>query len=271
MLSFSNLSFEPATGVVQLRTGDLGLPRVSLRVCYAQGTALFVINLPHEDAVFYDAETIVRGLCEGANELDLPLPAPVPFPPCLNTLTDNEVHLILDAARGFPRAALTPRMGPDEDFETFLWRVAGLGFSIKNPTAIKAVELQVQESIAQQRREAAQSRRLVDSIDASAAVDAHQIDAEHFVITRAPEALMKQLSNRITVATAQPRISWNFNKMQISDRMTIPANLAKRAQTAVHVYAARVGKRFHTSTNRSNGTLTVIRLESKQPVSHELD
>lgn len=263
MLTFSNLSFDSGSGVVQLHTGDLGRPKVSLRVCTAAGRQMFLIS-ETADPIFYDAEAIVRGIAEGASEFDLPLPAPLPFPAVLNQFSDEELGLILDAANGVPQTAIAARMGGRAAFAEFVTRVQTLGFAISNPSAVGPIELRVNAEIAQRKREIAHTQRLNVAIDNGASTEINDPERGFFVIDRAPEALLKQLEAKGTPTyEARTRMSWGFDKMQHGDRMTIPANLAKRGQTAVHVYAARVGKRFHTTTSRTTGNLTVIRVADR--------
>jgi hypothetical protein len=61
------------------------------------------------------------------------------------------------------------------------------------------------------------------------------------------------------------RIKWPFNTMRVGDEVTIDPKLSKRAQTAVHVYAARTGRTFKTTTNRITKALHVVRIEDKDP------
>jgi len=263
MLTFANLSFEPATGVVQLHNDDFGHPKISLRLCTAEGTHLFVVGTSAEP-VFYDAEAIVRGLAEGGNEFEMPLPEPVPYPAVLSQLSEDDAELILDAALGVPRVSLVARLGSPEALTNLITSVQTRGFAINNPTAVRPIEVKVRADIAQQKRELASSQRILAASDMGVKLEVNDPERGFFVIDRAPEALLRQLS-----AKSEPnyetrtRMAWNFDKMQQGDRMTLPANLAKRGQTAVHVYAARVGKRFHTVTDRGTGNLTVIRIADR--------
>lgn len=264
MLTFSNLSFEPASGVVQLHTEDLGRPRVSLRVCTVSGQRMFVLGTADEP-IFYDAEDIVRGLVDGGNEFDLPLPAPLPFPAVLKQFSDEEVGLILDTALGVPRVALAARSGGVKALDEFLLNVKTLGFAVSSPSSVGLIESKVRAEREQRKREIAHTQRLNAAADMGQSVEQiNEPEKGFFVIDRAPEALLRQLEAKGTPAyEAKTRMSWGFDKMQIGDRMTIPANLAKRGQTAVHVYAARVGKRFHTTTSRTTGNLTVVRIADR--------
>ena len=262
-LSFANLSFEPASGVVQLHTGDLSRPKVSLRVCTSEGTHIFVMGTP-EQPLFYDAEAIVRGLAEGGNEFDMPLPAPLPFPAVLAKLDEDELGLILDAAMGMPKLALASRVGSTEALESLMIRVQTQGFAIGKPSSVGPIEVKVRADMAQRKRELAINQRLLAAADSGATLEINDPERGFFVIDRAPEALLRQLAERDEPNyEKRTRMSWNFDKMQQGDRMTLPANLAKRGQTAVHVYAARVGKRFHTTTNRGTGNLTIIRIADR--------
>lgn len=271
MLSFSNLSFDSGSGVVQLYTGDLGRPKFSLRLCTAAGQHMFLIS-DTDDPIFYDAEAIVRGLAEGASEFDLPLPAPLPFPAVLNQFSDEELGLILDAVNGVPQTALAARVGGRVALAEFLTRVQTLGFAVSNPSAVGPIEVRVNAEIAQRKRDLAHTQRLNTAADNGETAVINDPERGFFVIDRAPEALLKQLAAKGTPAYEErTRMSWGFDKMQQGDRMTIPANLAKRGQTAVHVYAARVGKRFHTQTSRTTGNLTVIRIADRATAKPTLE
>lgn len=270
-LSFANLSFEPASGVVQLHTGDLSRPKVSLRVCTADGVHIFIMGTP-EQPLFYDAEAIVRGLAEGGNEFDMPLPAPLPFPAVLAKLDEDELGLMLDAALGMPLVALAARVGGVAELENIRLRVQTQGFAIGKPTNVKPIEVKVRADMAQRKRELAINQRVMAAADSGATLEINDPERGFFVIDRAPEALLRQLAERDEPNyEKRTRMSWNFDKMQQGDRMTLPANLAKRGQTAVHVYAARVGKRFHTTTNRGTGNLTIIRIADRSTTKSTLE
>lgn len=263
MLTFANLSFEPATGVVQLQLDDLGHPKISLRLCTSEGTHLFVLGTS-ANPVFYDAEAIVRGLAEGGNEFEMPLPKPVPYPAVLANLSEEDAELILDAALGVPRVTLVARLGSQEALANLIASVQTKGFAISNPTSVRPIEVKVRADIAQQKREMAHNQRVLDASDMGAKLEVNDPERGFFVIDRAPDALLRQISARAEPNyEARTRMAWNFDKMQQGDRMTLPANLAKRGQTAVHVYASRVGKRFHTTTDRGTGNLTVIRIADR--------
>jgi hypothetical protein len=264
MLTFSNFSFDAGSGVVQFHTEDLGRPRVSLKLCIAAGQNMFVLGTA-EEPIFYEAEAIIRGLLEGGSEFDLPLPAPLPFPEVLKQFSDDDLGLILDAALGLPAAALTARAGSRQLLEEFIIRVHTLGFAIRGATAVGPLEKKIAAELIERKREIAHNQRLNAAADMGQSVEqVNEPEKGFFVIDRAPEALLRQLESRGKSAyEAKTRMSWGFSNMQIGDRMTVPANLAKRGQTAVHVYAARVGRRFHTTTSRISGNLTVVRIADR--------
>ena len=263
MFTFANFSFEPSSGVVQFHTGDLGRPRVSLRVCISAGNPVFVIGTA-DDPVFYDAESIVRGLVMGEDAFDTALPPPLPKPLALHNLSADDERLILDAALGMPRSALAVRKGGAEKLDEFLLQVQTAGFGVGSASSIKPVEIKVREDVAREARELNINRKLLDAADSGVTLEINDPKSGFFVIDRAPDTLLRQLAARKAPNYEErTRMSWGFDQMQIGDRMTVPANLAKRGQTAVHVYASRVKKRFHTVTNRGTGNLTVIRLEDR--------
>ena len=271
MFTFSNFSFEPSSGVVQFHTGDLGRPRVSLRVCISAGNPGFVIGTADEP-IFYDAESIVRGLILGGNEFDTPLPPPLPKPTLLHNLTADDERLILDAALGMARTTLISRKGGSEELDLLLGQVQTAGFGISKASSVKPIEAKVREALAREARELNINRKLRDAADSGVTLEINDPKSGFFVIDRAPEALLRQLAARKTPNYEErTRMAWGFDQMQIDDRMTVPANLAKRGQTAVHVYASRVGKRFHTTTNRGTGNLTVIRLADRVGTKQKLD
>jgi len=271
MTTFSNLSIEPSSGVIQLHTGDLGRPKVSLRLCTVSGQAVFVMGTP-DDPIFYDAEAIVRGLAEGGNEFDLPLPAPLPFPAALKQFSDAEVGLLLDGALGMSRVALAARIGGQQALDAFMVRAQTLGFGVGSASSVARIETKVQAEMALKKRSLAQTQRLNTALDNGASTEIDDPERGFFVIDRAPEAIMRQLTAREAPNyETRTRVAWNFDKMQHGDRMTVPANLAKRGQTAVHVYAARVGKRFHTTTSRTTGNLTVIRIADRATTKPNLE
>ena len=271
MFTFSNFSFEPSSGVVQFHTGDLGRPRVSLRVCISAGNPVFVIGTA-DDPVFYDAESIVRGLVMGEDAFDTALPPPLPKPLALHNLSADDERLILDAALGMPRSVITARVGGKVELDLILGRVQTAGFGISNATSIKPIEDKVREAGAREERELNMNRKLRDAADSGVTLEINDPKSGFFVIDRAPDTLLRQLAARKTPNYEErTRMSWGFDQMQIGDRMTVPANLAKRGQTAVHVYASRVKKRFHTVTNRGTGNLTVIRLADRVGTKQKLD
>ena len=80
-------------------------------------------------------------------------------------------------------------------------------------------------------------------------------------IKRLPPSVVDAMQARRVVREPSERQSWPFKVMEVGDAVTVPENVATKAQTAAHVYAQRTGKVFLTRRNRLDKTMTIARLE----------
>ena len=263
--TFASLAFEPTSGAVQFLNEDTKIPAVSLRVCHIAGVPTFILG-SSADPQFYSAEAIIRGLCLGKHEFGEPLPPRLLYPECLDQFNADEVDLILDAALSVPKSVLRARAGGLLEIESIISRAARAGFVIANSMAAGPIEIKVRAEIAKQTREARKAEQIAQDLhnEGNAVQTSEDGATQFFTVMKAAPQLVERIERQLkTTAENRPRISWKFNAMDVGDKMILPANLAKRGQTAVHVYAARAGRRFHTETQRGTGYLVVIRISDK--------
>lgn len=256
-LSYVDLTLTNA-GMVYLNTQ-------ALRLCTYAGQNLLAVGTP-EAAQFYDAEEIIRGLHGSASELDLPLPEPVAVPIMaeFDAASQRFLHeYVLGAEQGYLKSTV-PADYPD----LILGKIKSLGFIVQKASMVKLLEADIREKTAAGLRARLLSDKAEDLVrDYVAEPDptAAQEEVVCGVVRKASPAVFERISrNSGGYSPATTRVKWPFNTMQVGDEIYIDAKLAKRAQTAVHVYAARLNRKFATTTNRITKVLHVLRLEDKE-------
>jgi hypothetical protein len=264
--SFTDLSLN-ANGLVYLTQPATPAETPSyraLRLCTHNDQQLLAIGTP-DSIQFYDAVAIIQGLHGSASEFDLPLPAPVDVR-VLDQFDDAEQQFLREFMLGAETSYLKTLV-PVGTAPLIAARATSLDLLIQNPSAIKLLEAEVRENSARAIRERILAEKMRDSTSDYVALT-EQEDATREavlnVVTKCPPKLYDRIArNAGGYSPASMRAKWPFNTMNIGDQVTIDAKMAMRAQTAVHVYAARMGKRFTTETNRVTRTLHVVRIEDR--------
>ena len=242
--------------------GHVRLGDNALRLAVYSGQPLLALGTL--DAVeFFDAEAIIRGLHGNANILDLPLPESVPVL-ILDEFDADEQTLIRGFLLGQKPQGLDTTESKQRAALVFA-RATSLGLVLQSADWVKALEEKVREK---------SKTELQNRILAEKAADLGQ----GFVVKAADESNPLELGvvrrcdpatyERIVRGTggyrpAAARIRWPFNTMRIGDEIFIEAKLARKAQTAAHVYAARANWTFRTSLNRVTGVLQILRTEDR--------
>lgn len=69
------------------------------------------------------------------------------------------------------------------------------------------------------------------------------------------------------MASKTQQIKWGFDKMQIGDRMTVPADLAARARSAANSFSNNNfwSHLFEFERDKATGNLTVTRVAKRAP------
>jgi hypothetical protein len=253
-ISYSDLSLN-GSGMVYFKTR-------ALRPCIYAGQTLLAIG-DSSDVSFFDAEALIRALHGNANLFDLPLPPSVP----LLILDEFDAHAqtfmreyMLGAEREYLKT-LVPAGQP----VLIIDKAASLGLIVQKPSMLRVLEAEVREKTQADLRDRLLVEKshdlgkdfMVKPADESEPV---QIGVVHRVN---PDTFERISRNAGGYAPQASRIRWPFNTMRIGDGIFLDAKLARRGQTAVHVYAARTNKRFSTSMNRVTKVLHVIRLEDR--------
>jgi len=262
--TYAELYLDARSNVVRRSSAGAELPP-ALRVCYtATMTPLLMTGTPSNPR-FHDAKTIIAGLLTEADAFELPLPAPVQDP--LYDAPMTERAMLLEFAAGLDITYLKNKYGPN------LCRSATDGAAnretpIANASSIGPLILEVRDAMAREAREREASAQVAVALDSGMQIDAVRSEPEdptqYGVITKAsPQEYARMTRRAGTSARTDARVSWPFKDMHIGDRVVIDPKLAKRAQTAVHVYAARVGKRFKTEARGRGGALVVMRIEDR--------
>jgi hypothetical protein len=257
-LSYADLTLE-ATGLIYLNGH-------ALRLCTFNGQHL--LGIGDIDAIeFYDAKTIITGLHGSACEFELPLPPAVPMP-VLDNFSEEEQRFLRSYLIGEDKTYIKTLV-PLGEPELILARGQSLGMLIQIASMIKPIEADVRERAAAALRNrvlADKSADLTqDYIALSPSQEAQQAAVEcNVVFALAPSVYDRLSRNAGGRSPSASRVKWLFNTMRIGDAVNIDAKLAKRAQTAVHVYAARTGRTFKTSSNRVTKILHVVRMEDRE-------
>lgn len=245
--------------------GMVYLNAQALRLCTYAGQTLLAIGSA-EDAEFYDATTIITALHGNAHVFDLPLPEPVPVL-ILDEFDSHAQQFLREFALGADIAylkTLVPAGQPD----LIIARAASLGFVVQKASSVKLMEAELREKATAELRARVLADKSADlTRDYTALPDAlaDQREAIPFGVVRPclPAVFEKISRNAGGYSASTARIKWPFKTMRVGDEVMIDPKLARRAQTAVHVYAARVGWRFATSTDRISKSLHVVRIEDR--------
>jgi hypothetical protein len=255
--TYADLSLNNA-GMVYLRTQ-------ALRLCTFAGQSLLAVGNP-DNAEFYDAHAIITGLHTNANLFDLPLPEPVPVL-ILDEFDAHAQQFLREFAMGADIAylkTLVPAGQPD----LIIGRAASLGFVVQKASTVKALEAEIREKAAAEMRARVLESKSADLTRDYVALPDGQADrretAPFGVVRPCPPAVYERiLRNTGGYSQSANRIKWPFKTMRVGDEVTIDPKLARRAQTAVHVYATRVGWCFRTTTDRISKALHVVRVEDR--------
>ena len=265
LYSYNDLALNPQTQAVQF-SPSADMPFTSLRVCHDKAVKLFVIGTP-EAPKFYGAEAILHGLLHGAADMELPLPDPLPVPEAFEVLDAQEQLILVTAALGAHMDSLTLLAGSKVALSLLMGKATALGFVV----AKASDALGLGDKIRADTTAAIRSRLLGEQVstnieDATTKVPNAVMDAPLMQIVAGGAAMLERLERmRPDTRSLATRMKWPFKDMEVGDVVRIPATLAKRAQTAVHVYGARMGKRFASTGERGTGILTVTRLRDKSP------
>ena len=255
---FSAFSLDLRSGVVRSTLGDAS----TLRVIYYKKRPLFMTGTT-KAPMFHDAEAIITGLINGSDEFELPLPEPVELI-LVDEYTPEEIVFLYEYALGASKDLLKITYGAT--FAELTTKKAEARDLVirKASSALELIQLS-RDKVARASRELAANRLLLDGSPSNAALlELEEAPTAYGVITKASEKLYERLARRAGGYSATGvRVSWPFKDMQIGDRVSIEPKMVKKAQTAVHVYAARVGKRFTTQTSAKDGSLLVLRIDDR--------
>lgn len=255
--SYASLALSPA--------GMVYLNEQALRLCVYEGRNLLAVGTP-DDVQFYDAEQVIRDLQGSASEFDLPLPEPVEMP-VMAKLDARGARFVREFALGADQNYLKTTVPLDYP-DLILGNLKSMGLVIQKPSMFKLLSAEVQEKTAAALRARVlndKSNDLIKDYVAEPEPEDGQPEIPMGVVYKLPPAVYERvLRNTGGASPITTRIKWPFNTMQIGDAVLIDAKLAKRAQTAVHVYAARMGRSFKTTTNKITRVLQVVRVEDKE-------
>lgn len=263
---FSNFSIYPQTGAVQF-TPSPDIPPTSLRLCTDRGATKFIVGTPDSYA-FYDATAIIAGLTNLADAWGSPLPEPVETPLAFDGVTAHEKLILVNAAFGADMETLTRQASGGPMLRLLMDKARSLGLVVAPPRDAGILTDAIRAEAAEAAAERARSQRLethvqdtMDTIKADAPVEE---PVEFMKIYKASPMELARAERLHPENRAQTmRTVWPFKDMEIGDKVRLPAVLAKKAQTAAHVYGSRAGKRFISTTERGTGILTVTRIGDK--------
>jgi hypothetical protein len=254
--SYSDLTLTPAGLVYQ---NDQ-----ALRLCIYAGQTLLAVGTP-EAVEFYDAAGIIRGLHGNASEFDLPLPEPVPVD-AMQQLNDVDQRFMREFVLGAEQNYLKGTV-PTGHPDLILDKAKSLGLVVQKASTVKLLEAEIREQTTAEMRARVLTDKANDLIRdyvAEPLPPSTLPDIPTGVVHKLDPAVYERiLRNTGGYTPATTRVKWPFNTMQVGDCVYIDAKLAKRAQTAVHVYAARMGRTFKTTTHKVTKVLQVVRVEDK--------
>lgn len=242
--------------------GHVRLHDRALRLATFAGQHLLAIGTPAA-VEFFDAETIIRGLHGNANTFDQALPTPVPVLILDEFDTDEQTLIRVFLLGGKPQDMET-QAGKQHAALVFA-RAKSLGLGLEGADWVRLLE----ETVRANAKLELQNRLLADKAsDLSQGFMVQPADEsktiELGVVRRCDPATYERIVNGTGgYKPAAARIRWPFNTMRVGDEIFIDAKLARKAQTAAHVYAARANWTFRTSLNRVTGVLQIIRTENR--------
>lgn len=263
LYSFANFAINAQHDTVMFSPEE-GLPFTSLRLCTEAGAHFFMVGTP-EDPEFYDVAPILEGLLAAADTFDSPLPTPRAAPEAFIAFTPVEQLILVNAGLGVDMGTLAAQAGSSAALQVVMDKAHSLNLRIAKATTVTPLLMDLRSARTATslaiKRNIAHETRIADIVEAPpVAVQ----DSPFMQIVPGGAALLERLERMHPNHKAQAeRTKWPFKDMQPGDTVRIPALLAKRAQTAVHVYASRVGKRFTSSSERGTGVLTIVRLNDK--------
>lgn len=242
--------------------GHVRLRDKALRLATFAGQHLLAIGTSHA-VEFFDAETLIRGLHGGANTFDQSLPDSVPVL-ILDEFEADEQTLIREFLLGEKPQVMETQAGKQHAALVFA-RAKSLGLVLQGSDLVRLLE----EKVRANTKAGLQNRLLAEkAADLSQGFMVKPADeskpVELGVVRRCDLATYERIVNGTGgYRPAAARIRWPFNTMRIGDEIFIDSKLARKAQTAAHVYAARANWTFRTSLNRVTGILHVIRTEDR--------
>lgn len=256
-LSYGDLSLN-STGLIYLNTQ-------ALRLCTYSGQHLLAVGTLDE-LNFYDAETLIKNLHGNASEFDLPLPEPVVLPVMAEFSASEQQFLygyFLGSETGYLKT-LVPSGTP----QLILDKAKSLGIAAASASSVRLLETEVRERTAAAMRNQILADKASDLTDDYVALtdaqETQQAAAPFGVVYKMEPAVYERITrNTGGHSPASDRLKWPFNTMRIGDAVNFDPKISKRAQTAVHVYAARMGRTFKTTTNRLTKVLNVVRTEDR--------
>jgi hypothetical protein len=257
-LSYGDLSLT-TTGLIYLNTQ-------ALRLCTYAGQHLLTVGTI-DAAEFYSAEELIEGLHGNASEFDLPLPKPVAVP-VFDEFSEEEQRFLRGYLLGSDVAYLKTLV-PAGTPQLILDKAKSLGVVAASASAVRLLEGEVREKAAAALRNQILADKADDLSDdyvaLTGAQEIQQAAAPFGVVYKLDPSVYERISrNTGGHSPAAERIKWPFNTMRIGDAVNFDPKISKRAQTAVHVYAARMGRTFKTTTNRLTKVLNVVRTEDRQ-------
>lgn len=260
MLSTSPISY---ADLLLTGPGLVYLNSQALRPCIYAGRQLFIVGTPDE-ARFYDAMQILRALQGSASEMDLPLPEPVDVP-IMAEFDAAELRFMREFLLGAEMHYLKTTIRA-ERISLILEKSQSLGLVPQKASITKLLAADMREKTAAELRARALNDKARDLVtDYVAAEEPLPEEVVCGVVRKASPKVYERIARNAGGYSPQTtRVKWPFNTMQVGDEIYIDAKLARRAQTAVHVYAARMGRRFATTTNKVTKILHVMRLEDKE-------
>ena len=242
--------------------GHVRLHDRSLRLATFAGQHLLALGTP--DAVeFFDAETIIRALHGNANLFDLPLPEPVPVL-ILDEFDADEQALIRTFLLGDKPQGIETQERKQQAALVFA-RAKSLGLILEGADWVRLLEEKVRAKAQAELQNRVLAEKAADLEPGFMVKPADESKAVELGVVRKCDPATYERIVRGTggYSPAASRIRWPFNTMRVGDEIFIDAKLARKAQTAAHVYAARANWTFRTSLNRVTGVLQVVRIQDR--------
>jgi hypothetical protein len=253
-LDYSALSFG--------QRGHVRFNGQALRLATFAGQHLLALGTPGA-VKFFDAETLIRALHGNANIFDSPLPEPVPVL-ILDEFDADEQTLIRSFLLGDKPQGIETQERKQQAALVFA-RAASLGLVLEGADWVRLLEEKVRTKTQAELQNRVLAEKAADLGQGFMVKPADESKAiELGVVRRCDPATYERIVRGTGgYRPAAARIRWPFNTMRVGDEIFIDAKLARKAQTAAHVYAARANWTFRTSLNRVTGVLQVIRTEDR--------